>query len=201
LIYLLRHGETEWNRERRIQGRKESRLTPLGERQARAMAALVADMVARDPSASWRLVASPLGRTRATAQAVADRLGLPIELDERLAEIGCGEWEGLIRDEVPGITPELMARREWFFGAPGGETYEDVWDRVSDWIADLPPEPERRVIAVSHGVAGRLLRGAYAGLSRDDTLMQDVPQDAIYRLAGGDVHRLDCEPVGEETEA
>jgi probable phosphoglycerate mutase len=198
VIYLLRHGETEWNRERRIQGRMESRLTPLGERQARAMAALVGDLVRRDPPAPWRLVSSPLGRTRATAQAVADQLGLPVQIDDRLAEISCGEWEGMVRDQVPGITPERLARREWFFGAPGGETYEQLWDRVSGWLADQPPEPDRRVIAVSHGVSGRLLRGAYAGLSRDDTLTQDVPQDAIYRLADGQVQRLDCEPVEED---
>jgi probable phosphoglycerate mutase len=67
-----------------------------------------------------------------------------------------------------------------------------VWARVSAWLADQPPEPERRVIAVSHGVTGRLLRGAYAGLSRHETLMQDVPQDAVFRLANGRIERIDC---------
>ena len=195
MIYLTRHGETEWNLEGRMQGRLESDLTPLGVRQAEAMADLLGDLVERGPPAEWRLVASPSGRAQATARAISRRLGLPIELDERLIEIGCGEWEGRLRSDVAASHPELFATREWFFAAPGGETYEDVFARVSDWLAEQAPEPERRIIAVSHGVAGRLLRGAYAGLTRHETIHQDVPQDAIFRLLGGEIHRLECEPV------
>jgi len=195
VIYLTRHGQTEWNVEGRMQGRRESALTPLGVRQAGAMADLLADLIARDPPAPWRLVSSPSGRAQASAEAISRRLGLPVELDERLIEIGCGEWEGRLRAEVAEIYPEKFAAREWFFGAPGGETYENVWARVSSWLADQTPEPERRIIAVSHGVAGRLLRGAYAGLSREETVNQDVPQDAIFRLMDGNIHRLACEPV------
>lgn len=195
MIYLTRHGQTEWNVEGRMQGRMESALTPLGVRQANAMADLLGELVARDRPASWRLVSSPSGRALATAEAISQRLSLPIELDERLIEIGCGEWEGRLRDEIAHLHPEKFATREWFFGAPGGETFEDVWDRVVGWLVDQPPEPERRTIAVSHGVAGRLLRGAYAGLERQETLNQDVPQDAIFRLVDGIIHRLACEPV------
>jgi probable phosphoglycerate mutase len=59
------------------------------------------------------------------------------------------------------------------------------------------PEPDRRLIVVSHGIAGRFLRGVYAGLSREAVLAQDVPQDAIYRLQAGQIDRLDCAPVAE----
>lgn len=194
MILLLRHGETFWNREGRIQGHTESDLTPLGLQQAEAMAGLVADLVRRD-AGPWRLVASPIGRARLTAEAVSRATGLPVETDPRLAEICCGEWEGRLRADIAHYHPEVFATREWFFGAPGGETFEDVTARAAAWLADLPPEPDRRVIAVSHGVWGRLLRGAYAGLGRQDTLDQDVPQDAIYRLQNGQIERLDCEPV------
>jgi probable phosphoglycerate mutase len=195
VIYLTRHGQTEWNLEGRMQGRMESALTPLGVRQASAMADLLGELVARDRPAYWRLVSSPSGRALATAEAISRRLLLPIEIDERLVEIGCGDWEGRLRDEIASLHPEKFASREWFFGAPGGETFENVWDRVVGWLADQPPEPERRTIAVSHGVAGRLLRGAYAGLERQETLNQDVPQDAIFRLVDGNIHRLACAPV------
>ena len=194
MIILMRHGETFWNREGRIQGHTESDLTPLGERQARAMAGMVADLVRRH-GGDFRLVASPIGRARRTAAMVADATGLPVELDPRLMEIGCGEWEGRLRSEVAHVHPEIFKTREWFFGAPGGETYEDVTARAADWLGDLPPEPERRVIAVSHGVWGRLARGVYAGLERQATLDQDVPQDAVYRLWNGQIDRFDCEPV------
>jgi broad specificity phosphatase PhoE len=93
--------------------------------------------------------------------------------------------------------PEAFKSPEWFFSAPGGETYEQIMARVSDWLAEQAAEPERRLIVVSHGIAGRLLRGAYAGLSREETLAQDVPQDALYRLSAGQIDRLDCEPVEE----
>ena len=195
MIYLLRHGETEWNVERRMQGRKDSALTSLGERQAQAMAGLLADLILRDGPQPWRLVSSPLGRARQTADAIAARLGLGVEIDERLVEIAFGDWEGRLRDEVSPTRPDLFASREWLVSPPGGETYEDVMARVKSWMADLPPEPERRVIAVSHGVTCRLIRGAYAGLSRADTLLQDVPHGAVYRLMGGQVDRFDCEPL------
>ena len=56
---------------------------------------------------------------------------------------------------------------------------------------------KRRLIVVSHGVAGRLLRGAYAGLSQAETLAQDIPQDAVYRLTAGQIDRFDCAPIAE----
>lgn len=195
MIILVRHGETFWNREGRIQGHTESDLTPLGERQAAAMAGLAAELMRRDGRDGWRLVSSPIGRARRTAGMVAQATGLPIEIDARLAEICCGEWEGRLRADIAHIHPEIFATREWFFGAPGGETFEDVTARAIDWLGSLPPEPERRVIAVSHGVWGRLLRGAYAGLDRQETLNQDVPQDAVYTLRRGGLVRHACGEV------
>jgi len=195
MIVLVRHGETFWNREGRIQGHTESDLTPLGLRQAEAMAAVVGDLVRRDGGDGWRLVSSPIGRARRTAERVAGATGLPIEVDARLAEISCGEWEGKLRADIAHHHPEAFASREWFFGAPGGETFEDVTARAVDWLGSLPPEPERRIIAVSHGVWGRLLRGAYAGLGRQETLNQDVPQDAVYELRRGRLERHACGEV------
>jgi probable phosphoglycerate mutase len=195
VIYLCRHGQTEFNRQHRLQGQRESDLTPLGRRQAGAMGDLLHDLVARDPPAPWRIVASPLRRARDTAGIIGARLGLPVEFDDRLMEITVGEWEGRLRAEVQSDNPDLFATPEWFFAAPGGETYDQVMARVSDWLAEQAPEPERRLIVVSHGIAGRLLRGAYAGLTPAETLAQDVPQDALYRLSAGQLDRFECEPV------
>jgi len=107
-------------------------------------------------------------------------------------EIACGEWEGRLRSEVRAGANGRQPMTDWIFGAPGGETYDEVMDRVGGWLADLPPEAERKVIAVSHGVAGRLLRGAYADLSRAETLAQATPQDAFHRLRDRAVVRIDC---------
>jgi len=194
VIYLVRHGQTEFNRERRIQGHVDSPLTELGVRQAHAVGRLLRDLI-REPM-GWRIVSSPLGRAHATAQIVAGKLGgLPVELDERLKEMSWGAHDGRLRSELEAEHPETFGKTGWAFDAGSGETYEAVAERVGDWLASLPPEPERRVIAVSHGISGRVLRGLYADLPRNLAGQQDVPQDAVYLLQHGGVGRIDCEPL------
>jgi len=173
----------------------ESDLTPLGRAQAGAMADLLHDLVSCHADRPWRVVASPLRRARDTAGIIGAKLGLPVETDDRLMELTVGAWEGRLRTEVASENPELFTDRTWFFAAPGGETYDQVMARVSDWLSEQAAEPERRLIVVSHGIAGRLLRGAYAGLSTAEVLELDVPQDAVYRLHAGQLDRFECEPV------
>ena len=166
MIYLVRHGETEFNAERRQQGHMDSPLTALG-------------------------------RAQHTAQIIGEHLGLAVETDRRVIEVSFGQWDGRLRDELAAEHPETYGRGGWQFAAPGGESYESVEARVGDWLASLPPEPERKVIVVSHGGSGRVVRGAYLGLSRAETWAQDVPQDAVFRLASGSVERIDCEVAAQ----
>ena len=180
MIYLVRHGQTQFNAERRQQGRLDSDLTPLGLSQAAAVGRLLQGLTGKP--AGWRLVASPLGRAQATA-------------DPRVTEVSFGEWDGRLRDELAAEHPEVFARKDWQFSAPGGERYEDVHARVSGWLADLPPESHRKVIVVSHGGAGRVLRGAFLGLSREETWAQAAPQDAVFRMANAAIVRFDCQPA------
>jgi broad specificity phosphatase PhoE len=195
MIYLARHGETEFNRERRLQGHVDSPLTELGVRQAHAMGRLLKDLV-RDP-AGWRIISSPLGRARRTAEIIAGEISgaLSVELDPRLMEITLGEHDGRLRSEMAADQPAAFGPSGWIFDAPTCESFQSVSARLESWLGALPPEPHRRVIAVSHGVTGRVLRGLYAGLGPDDTAHQDVPQDAVYLLNDGGVARIDCEPL------
>jgi probable phosphoglycerate mutase len=194
VIYLLRHGQTAFNAERRMQGHMDTPLNARGVQQAAAMGALLRGLL--PDTTGWRIVASPLMRAQQTAGAASAALGLPVETDRRLIEVTVGEWEGRLTAEVEAEHPELFKSRQWFFHAPGGETYDQMAGRIGAWLDELPPEPERKVIAVCHGVTSRVLRGLYAGMSAQDALMLDVPQDAIYRLSGGAMERIDCEPVG-----
>lgn len=84
---------------------------------------------------------------------------------------------------------------DWVYGAPGGETFNDVMARARGWLIDQAAEPERRIVLVGHGVWGRCLRGAYAGLSREDIDRQPMPQHAVFRLQDGRIDRFDCEWV------
>jgi probable phosphoglycerate mutase len=191
MIYLVRHGQTEFNRDRRMQGHLDSPLTPLGQAQAAAAAARL--KAAIGDLSGWRIVASPLGRTQATARIIAQALGLPIEIDHRVIEVSCGAWEGVHRDELASRHPDVFDGLGWIFQGPGGETYDQVRERIGHWLSELEPEPARKVIVVSHGGSGRVLRGAYMGWGKAATFAQEVPQDAVYRLVNGTIEKLDCE--------
>jgi len=195
MIYLVRHGQTHFNAERLMQGHLDSPLTALGRDQAAAIGRLLRDLIGKP--VGWRLVSSPLGRAQATAAIIGQTLGLPIETDRRVIEVSFGQWDGRLRDELAAEHPDTFGQGGWQFAAPGGESVEAVEARVGDWLADLPPEPERRVIVVSHGGSGRVVRGAYLGLPRAETWAQDVPQDAVFRLANGAVERIDCQVVAQ----
>lgn len=193
MIYLVRHGETVFNAEGRQQGRLDSPLTALGRAQAAAVGRLLQRLVAEPDG--WRLIASPLGRAQATAAVIGETLRLPVETDPRVTEISFGEWDGRLRGELASQHAEAFLRKDWRFAAPGGESYDAVRARLADWLASLPPEPDRKVIVVSHGGSGRVLRGAFLGLSPEAIWELDVPQDAVYRLASGAIARFDCEPA------
>ena len=197
MIYLVRHGRTEFNAEGRFQGHCDSALTPLGVAQAQRYGELLSRLIP-DP-ANWSLVASPLGRAVATAEIIAGALGIATDFprDPRLAEIGMGSWDGLTDFEIDLASPgarDGSTRYDFFFRAPDGEGYEAFAARLRSWLDEALASP-RPIIAVSHGVAGRVLRGLYAGLDPAEALKLPAPQDAIFRLAEGRVERIDCEPV------
>ncbi len=192
MIYLVRHGQTTFNAEGRIQGAKDSALTELGVRQARRVGAMLGRIV----PAETRIIASPRGRAQQTAQLIreAGRLEAEIETDERLAEISLGAWDGLLKEDIRRQCPDYDAgerRWSWFFEAPGAESYETMAGRLRAWLEDARAAGGP-VIAVSHGVAGRILRGLFLQLPREEALMLDIPQDACFRLSGGRIERLEC---------
>lgn len=194
MIYLCRHGQTELNLARRYQGHMDSPLTPLGEAQARRMGERLASLIP-DPE-TWILVTSPLGRARRTAEIIQGVLGRTgaLHLEPRIAEVSMGEWDGLHVDELAARRPAHVRYPERYFQGPGGETLEVFTARLADWLGSIPADA--KVIAVSHGVAGRVLRGLYAGLPREEMLTAEVPQDAVFHLSAGRIMRIECEPVG-----
>jgi broad specificity phosphatase PhoE len=192
MILLVRHGETEWNLARRIQGWGDSPLTRRGVSQAEAIGRKLRELPEAD---GVPIVASPLGRARRTAELIqAARADLaPIRFDERLKEISVGAWDGLDRDEIEALSPGIFdgdGRHEWYFRTPDGETYDEFAGRIAAWLADAGGGT---TIAVAHGIVTRVLRGLYAGLPREVALSLPVPQDVIWRLAAGRIEEIALE--------
>lgn len=194
-IYLVRHGETEWNREGRIQGHLDSPLTKRGEDQARRVGGLLAELI---PEPTHRVVTvSPLGRTRSTAAIVCERLGLDpagCRIDELLIEITLEKWDGMTSGEIAATDAEtwrLYRNDHWNFVPPDGESYAMMADRARRWLS-ATAIARSNLIVVSHGAFGRVLRGVYTGLGPEQTLAQEEPQDLIFRLSGGSIARIEA---------
>jgi len=197
MIYLVRHGRTVFNEEGRYQGGKDSPLTALGLSQAARVGRLLRGLIG-DP-AGWAIVASPLGRTVHTAQIICGEIGqgAAFTLDPRLAEIRMGLWDGLTDYDIEQVSPGLRegtTRADFFFRAPGGESYDGLAARLGDWLTETLGHG-RPTIAISHGVSSRVLRGLYLGLDPAQALRLETPQDAVFRLADGQVTRIDAEPA------
>lgn len=194
MIWLTRHGQTEFNREGRYQGARDSALTELGREQGRRMGALLGKLV--EDRQSVRIVSSPLGRARHTAELIALSLGRlgPIETDPRIAEISLGQWDGLTDEDIEGHSPgarDGLSRWDWFFHGPDGERFEDLAGRTGDWL-DETLKSGVPTIAVSHGVASAVLRGLYVGATRQTMWgAQSPPQDCVFRLHGGEIIQFD----------
>jgi len=189
VIYLVRHGETEWNRTRRYQGWSDLPLTERGLAQAEGIGRLLCGL----PEArSAELVASPIGRARHTAEIIRKCLGRsePLRFDKRLREISLGSWDGRDRAEIAALRPGIFDGEgyyDWYFATPDGETYEVFAGRVGAWLAEAGDRPQ---IVVTHGVVTRVLRGLYAGLPRAEAIRLPVPQDCVFRLADGTIEEI-----------
>ncbi|MGO4999331.1 histidine phosphatase family protein [Oceanisphaera sp. W20_SRM_FM3] len=191
-IYLLRHGQTQFNAELRLQGHCNSDLTPLGLAQANAMANTLANLL--DKPQDWALYSSPLGRAQQTAHIIRERLQLSpsgVQLDERLMEVGLGEWEQQrapdLKLQYPHISQHVLS---WYLKAPGAETLAHAQQRLSSWLQD--PALPAQVLVVAHGLSGALLRGVYANLNEQAIWQQEIPQDAFFKLHNGQIARIAC---------
>lgn len=196
-LYMLRHGETAWNTERRMQGSKNSNLTERGRGQALAMGRALGAELAREPGPTIFL-RSPLGRARETAEIVGRELGLAASDwrdDARLAELAYGAWEGLSWREIEETHPTALA--DWRadphgYCPPGGETHFELRRRSAEVLAEIAASGTRTVV-VSHGVSGAVVRGLNLGLDARAMFVLEKPQDAFFRLMAGSEERIACE--------
>jgi phosphoserine phosphatase len=179
LIALLgRHGETTWNLEGRYQGRMESALSALGLRQALALA----EAMTRFRPHLKRVVSSPLLRCTATAQIVAERLDLRVETDDRLIEIGHGDWEGKLRDEIVRDDPHrwhLWKNEPTKITFSEGDSIQEVAER---WRAFIAQPLEVPTLIVTHDAVARAAIVIAQGRSLDELWDVEMENAAYARF-------------------
>ncbi len=192
-VYYVRHGLTDWNKAGRLQGRQDIPLNAQGRAQAAQCAVLLRDLFAREgrlPN-DYHYVSSPLARAFQTMELMRAALGLELDgyaRDARLAEIAFGEWEGFSYEDVLTHDPDVIAKREgnkWGFRPPGGETYEEVAQRMGAWHATLT----RDTVVTAHGGTGRALV-AYLGIAAPEEATHfPIDQGVVYLLVDGRLTR------------
>jgi broad specificity phosphatase PhoE len=187
VIYFLRHGQTDWNAVRRIQGHIDTPLNDHGRSQAARNGRVLAEML-RDPAALDYL-SSPLSRATETMEIVRRELSLDAKsyaTDARLMEYCLGDWEGALYDDITAQFPELVTeqrRDQWNFRYPGerGESFAVLSARVFDCLGEIT----RETVITAHGGVMRCIRRHYDRLSAEETFKLDVPQDKVLRIENG----------------
>ena len=182
-LIFIRHGETDWNRDLRLQGQRDIPLNALGRRQAvrngRALAGILA-------VGQYRFVASPLVRAAETMRIALEAAGLAgtaFERDPRLMEISYGDWEGLTLPEVAIRDPDGARQRDqakWDFAPPGGESYAALACRAAEWLETV----DGPTLVVAHGGNLRVLMHLIAGLPAHDAPHLAAPQDRVVMFTG-----------------
>jgi probable phosphoglycerate mutase len=184
-IVFLRHGETDWNVEGRLQGQRDVPLNDNGRSQARRNGATLKRLV--PGIAGFDFVASPLGRARETMEIMRRALDLDpaaYRTDDRLREATFGRWEGLTTEEIRAREPGALAAREgnkWGIAPPGGESYELLATRVRPWLRDVATA----TVVVAHGGIGRVLWIELVGLDPGKAVAMAVAHDRVFLWDGG----------------
>jgi broad specificity phosphatase PhoE len=189
VIYYVRHGETDYNVEQRLQGRRDTVLNARGREQAKDCGALLRGLFERDCRRAQDLdyMSSPLQRARETMEIMRSTLDLAprsFAVDARLLEVSYGDWEGLTLPEIEARMPGMLAARErdkWDFAPPGGESYRELTARISDWYASLT----RDTVVAAHGGGVRALMALFNLLPKEEATRAQIAQGVVYVFANG----------------
>lgn len=196
-IFMIRHGQTDWNAELRMQGQQDIPLNDLGRRQATGNGDALKALIGA--AADFDFVASPLTRTRETMERVRAAMGLdPLayRTDERLVELNFGDWEGHTVSELERLWPERLDarhRNKWDFIPPGpdAESYEILSWRVGSWLKSVT----RPTVCVSHGGVMRSILRLVGGMTGDEAAEAYIHQDRILGVDVAKGEALWLEPV------
>lgn len=194
IVYCVRHGESCYNAEGRIQGQSDVPLSQLGHRQSRAVAAALAGLPVE------AIYSSPLRRAMQTARPIAEVLKLAIRTDPRLMEVHAGEFQDRLRVDLEEQYPEAMAR--WRgghpdFPLPGGETRRHLMKRGLEAFQQIAGGGQEQVVVVSHGGLLAAALKALLGIpAQRHPFVLDNGSITRLELCDGDVKLLCLNQVG-----
>jgi probable phosphoglycerate mutase len=188
LVYYIRHGETDWNVQGRLQGHRDVALNARGRAQSAHCGGILHDLFERDgrAPASLDYVASPLQRARETMESARRALGLAADgyrVEPALIEIAFGDWEGFTIAQLHGRDPQRIAAREqdkFHFLPPGGESYQMVAARMRAWYQTL----SRDTVVAAHGGTARGLIAALGIAPPAAAPLIDIAQGVVYVFGG-----------------
>jgi broad specificity phosphatase PhoE len=187
VIFLARHGQTEWNVNGRRQGQLDSPLTNEGRASVVAVGRLLAD------AGIDRIFSSPLGRAQETAAIISGSLGCDIDIMDDLAEVNHGSVAGLTDAEIESIHGKYWTSRradlyDWRF--PDGESFREADTRAARALSLVARSRASRPLLVSHEMTGRLLRGRLLGLRPADAVRLSHPHGVVFRVEDGVATKL-----------
>ena len=184
-LILVRHGESEWNREGRVQGQFDSPLTEIGVIQAKSVSRYLSGVLLKKP---LRIYTSPLERASETASIIAEELQYPKEkiiIEQRLNDFNLGIIAGTYGwDKVAEMYPNLARMRlqdPLRFHPPGGECGADFEARLRSFLDDLQDDGITNLL-VSHGIVNKFIRGIRRNLKGEEIIALGESQDTIYCL-------------------
>lgn len=183
-VYFVRHGETRFNQEKRLQGWRDSPLSETGRKQAHTVAQLL------KPLGLFRAWVSPLGRVQETAEIVQQELNLSLETLDALREVSFGDFEGYTLTEIaqryPGLW-ELRQANKWSYRPPGGESNQEAVPRAAEVADRIDQSPDSEpILIIAHFAINRLILAVLTGLPPDETMNLNVPHEVVYRAQKSD---------------
>ncbi len=180
-VYFVRHGETVYNKEKRLQGWIDSPLSEKGEQQVRRVALKVKSM---NTGVQFAYV-SPLGRARQTAEIYENELGIELQVIDSLKEVSFGDFEGNTLAELDVKFPGLWKARQadkWNYCPPGGEANKHAVPRALEVVRTIEEHSsEEPLLIIAHFAINRLVISLLAKILPEETMKMDVPHETIYR--------------------
>ncbi|OQM74762.1 histidine phosphatase family protein [Manganibacter manganicus] len=187
LAYFVRHGQTDWNAQDRLQGQSDIDLNALGRQQASENGRKLSALIGK--AEGFDFVASPMRRTRDTMELARTAMGLDptaYRTDPRLVEVNFGEWQGFTYAELEARHPGTAQERsldKWDFLPPGegAESYAMLCERIRPWLEELAGD----TVCVTHGGVIRVLFHLIEKVPGNEAANLETPHDKVLRLRGG----------------